>query len=377
VADTRLPPVSWPQAFNPLMKLNFGDGLQQLCLKLAIRIAPCCPSLPTWLLSWLSPSVFLSLELSCKKEILDNFATIVSMVPLNKVKSIVEELMVKTFQSEVGCLEEKVLVLQTLKELASTQNPVQSSLICVKDALIQICRDGSILKSKTVIKGIAEVLLCLPAELRRGVLDSLQTTDHIICIESAMVIFFNSSLKCMDRTFQIASADPANLSDMSMQSLNSALQFHYLNGSSPKDHDERIYWFLDQLEAIKLFVSTKMIDKARRWLDVLASATSMWSASGLNPAAFDIEVNTLYRAVSMDLFGVHLNSLLERSHWQSLREKIFSWLIELIETCRKNLDSSTESFNLILKGALLRICQSALWISEENWIRSMDILLNS
>ena len=45
-----------------------------------------------------------------------------------------------------GCLEEQLLVLQSLKELANIVNPVQSSLVFVTHALIQICRDENILK---------------------------------------------------------------------------------------------------------------------------------------------------------------------------------------------------------------------------------------
>ena len=45
-----------------------------------------------------------------------------------------------------GCLEEQLLVLKSLKELANVVNPVQSSLVFVTHALIQICRDENILK---------------------------------------------------------------------------------------------------------------------------------------------------------------------------------------------------------------------------------------
>ena len=53
--------------------------------------------------------------------------------------------------------------------------------------------------------------------------------------------------------------DPANLTPPSLQSMKSALQFHFLNGSSPKDHDQRVFWFLDQLGRLKLFITNKLV----------------------------------------------------------------------------------------------------------------------
>ena len=63
-------------------------------------------------------------------------------------------------------------------------------------------------------------------------------------------------------------------------------------------------------------------DESHRWLGILTSATTMWSASGHNFVTLDYEISALHNAASIDLFGVQLNYLLEHSIWQNLKEKV-------------------------------------------------------
>eukprot|EP00795_Rhopilema_esculentum_P006145 gene6145-11535_t len=199
----KLPPVNWALVLSPLMKLGFDKETRRLCFKFAVLNISSSATIPTWLLSWMNPSVFLSLEIECKQEILSSINHIIKFIPINKVKMVAKDMMLKAFLEPDATESQKLAVLASMKKMAEFPNPVQSCLLCVKCALQRITANEDAMKDHENIKGIADCVLRLPNELQHDFLNNIQTTEHIIRIESAMVAYFGSRLKTMERAFEL------------------------------------------------------------------------------------------------------------------------------------------------------------------------------
>ena len=99
--------------------------------------------------------------------------------------------------------------------------------------------------------------------------------------------------------------DPAHLTLTSLQFMKSALHSHFLNGSSPKEHDQRVFWFLEQLGRIKSFITNKLVKTTFLLIKlVFGDLSSRWGKR-LNNCFILMVVFLLKQIKSQSIFYFH------------------------------------------------------------------------
>ncbi|XP_057639545.1 focadhesin isoform X1 [Chionomys nivalis] len=93
------PPANLAALLSPLMRLNFGEEIQQLCLKIAVTQAPSSQSAAALLGLWVMPPLIHGLSMNIKKYLLVSLPLWVKHVSDEQIQSFVENLMVVVFKA--------------------------------------------------------------------------------------------------------------------------------------------------------------------------------------------------------------------------------------------------------------------------------------
>ncbi|MGH0166609.1 UNVERIFIED_CONTAM: hypothetical protein FKN15_051349 [Acipenser sinensis] len=121
------PPVNWAAILSPLMRLNFGEDIQQHCIELAVSQSQSSQSASVFLGMWLAPPLVYSLSLKTRGYLYKSLSLWMKHVPDDKLQSYVEALAVQHFTAENRlqypglCLS----VLEGLGQAAKLPNPAQ------------------------------------------------------------------------------------------------------------------------------------------------------------------------------------------------------------------------------------------------------------
>ncbi|XP_037058595.1 focadhesin isoform X4 [Peromyscus leucopus] len=93
------PPANLAALLSPLMRLNFGEEIQQLCLEIAVTQASSSQSAAALLGLWVMPPLLHGLSLSIKKYLLVSMPLWVKHVSDEQIQGFVENLMVAVFKA--------------------------------------------------------------------------------------------------------------------------------------------------------------------------------------------------------------------------------------------------------------------------------------
>ncbi|XP_060221806.1 focadhesin isoform X2 [Meriones unguiculatus] len=93
------PPANWAALLSPLMRLNFGEEIQQLCLEIAVTQAPSSQSAAALLGLWVTPPLIHSLSLNIKKYLLVSMPLWVKHISDEQIQGFIENVMVAVFKS--------------------------------------------------------------------------------------------------------------------------------------------------------------------------------------------------------------------------------------------------------------------------------------
>ncbi|KAH0513352.1 Focadhesin [Microtus ochrogaster] len=93
------PPANLAALLSPLMRLNFGEEIQQLCLEIAVTQAPSSQSAAALLGLWVMPPLIHGLSMNIKKYLLVSLPLWVKHVSDEQIQSFVENLMVVVFKA--------------------------------------------------------------------------------------------------------------------------------------------------------------------------------------------------------------------------------------------------------------------------------------
>uniref|UniRef100_A0A4W3J5V7 Focadhesin n=1 Tax=Callorhinchus milii TaxID=7868 RepID=A0A4W3J5V7_CALMI len=122
------PPVNWAAILSPLMRLNFGEGIQRGCTEIAVTQAQTSQSAAMFLGMWLAPPLVHSLNLEMRKYLSTSVASWMKPVPEDKLQTFVEVLAVQHFTA--GNREKSPhlcqSILRGLTEAMKVPNPAQN-----------------------------------------------------------------------------------------------------------------------------------------------------------------------------------------------------------------------------------------------------------
>ncbi|XP_053427642.1 focadhesin isoform X2 [Nycticebus coucang] len=119
------PPVNWAAILSPLMRLNFGEEIQQLCLEIMVTQAPSSQNAAALLGSWVIPPLIHGLSLNIKKYLLVSVPLWIKHVSDEQLLGFVENLMVAVFKagSPPHNLELCLSALQGLSQAMKLPSP--------------------------------------------------------------------------------------------------------------------------------------------------------------------------------------------------------------------------------------------------------------
>lgn len=111
------PPVNWAALLSPLMRLNFGDEIQQLCLEILVTQAQSSQNAAALLGLWVTPPLIHGLSMNIKKCLLVSTPLWIKHVSDEQILGFVENLMVAVFKA-ASPLSDPELCLSSLQGLS-------------------------------------------------------------------------------------------------------------------------------------------------------------------------------------------------------------------------------------------------------------------
>uniref|UniRef100_A0A8C4MNF2 Focadhesin n=1 Tax=Equus asinus TaxID=9793 RepID=A0A8C4MNF2_EQUAS len=128
------PPVNWAALLSPLMRLNFGEEIQQLCLEIMVTQAQSSQNAAALLGLWVMPPLIHGLSPTSKKYLLVSLPLWIKLVSDEQIVGFVENLVVAVFKaaSPLSNLELCVSALQGLGQAMKLPSPSYHlwSLLC-------------------------------------------------------------------------------------------------------------------------------------------------------------------------------------------------------------------------------------------------------
>ncbi|XP_013371804.1 PREDICTED: focadhesin isoform X3 [Chinchilla lanigera] len=128
------PPTNWAALLSPLMRLNFGEEIQQLCLEIMVTQAQSSQSAAALLGLWVMPPLVYSLSLNIKKYLLVSVPVWIKHVTDEQIQSFVENLMVAVFTADSPLYSPELCpsALQGLSQAMKLPSPAYHlwSLLC-------------------------------------------------------------------------------------------------------------------------------------------------------------------------------------------------------------------------------------------------------
>ncbi|XP_010944320.2 focadhesin [Camelus bactrianus] len=119
------PPVNWASLLSPLMRLNFGEEIQQLCLEIMVTQAQSSQNAAALLGMWVIPPLMDGLSLNIKKYLLASVPLWIKHVSDEQIMGFVESLMVAVFKaaSPLSSPELRPSALQGLSQAMKLPSP--------------------------------------------------------------------------------------------------------------------------------------------------------------------------------------------------------------------------------------------------------------
>uniref|UniRef100_A0A803SR82 Focadhesin n=1 Tax=Anolis carolinensis TaxID=28377 RepID=A0A803SR82_ANOCA len=131
------PPVNWAALLSPLLRLDFGDEVQQLCIKLAVTQAQSSQNAAMLLGMWVAPPLVYSLT---KRYVFTSLPVWVKYVADDKLQAFTEIFMVQHFDTKKQAKNRELCwdILQGLHQAMKLPNPAQGNWSCLCKATERI-----------------------------------------------------------------------------------------------------------------------------------------------------------------------------------------------------------------------------------------------
>ncbi|KAM4809794.1 focadhesin [Rhinophrynus dorsalis] len=125
--EHQYPPVNWASILAPLMRLNFGEEIQQLCIQVAVTQAQTSQNAAVLLGMWVVPPLVYSLTANTRSYLLSSLPLWMKHVSEDKLQTFTDIFIVPQFEdkSKRGDVELSHCILQGLSQAMKLPNPLQ------------------------------------------------------------------------------------------------------------------------------------------------------------------------------------------------------------------------------------------------------------
>ncbi|XP_055284126.1 focadhesin isoform X1 [Moschus berezovskii] len=398
------PPVNWAALLSPLMRLNFGEEIQQLCLEIMVTQAQSSQNVTALLGMWVMPPLIHGLSLNIKKYLLLSVPSWIKHVSDEQIVGFVESLMVAVFKaaSPLSSPELRPSALQGLSQAMKLPSPSHHLWSLLSEATRKIF---DLLPNK-IRRNDLELYLSVAKCLSEMTDDEANRVAQITESSLEKAAFVRLYLVSQGRFPLMGLTDVLNvavrhrekdtLAWMTLHSLYQARIVSHANTGVLK----RMEWLLELMGYIRnvAYQSTSVQNVAlHEALDFLlltfAAAVVAWadhaaplllglSASWLpwhqengpaGPASSLLGRSPLHRVTvqeALTLLPSSMPLLLQKEPWKEQTQKFIDWLFSIMESPKEGLSAKSKD---VLKATLLSLRvlpefkKKAVWTRAYGW----------
>ncbi|XP_039212993.1 focadhesin isoform X1 [Crotalus tigris] len=126
------PPLNWASILAPLLRLDFGEEIQQLCIELAVTQAQSSQNAAMILGMWVAPPLVYSLSIQAKRYLFTSLPLWMKYVAEDKQQIFTEVFMVQHFEAKKQSKNQDLCwnILQGLNQAMKSPSPTQHSWSC-------------------------------------------------------------------------------------------------------------------------------------------------------------------------------------------------------------------------------------------------------
>ncbi|XP_064237141.1 focadhesin isoform X1 [Aotus nancymaae] len=398
------PPVNWAALLSPLMRLNFGEEIQQLCLEIMVTQAQSSQNAASLLGLWVTPPLIHSLSLNIKRYLLISAPLWLKHVSDEQILGFVENLMLAVFKaaSPLGNPELCPSAVQGLSQAMKLPSPAHHlwSLLCEATGKIFDLLPNKIRrKDLELYIGIAKCLSEMTDDDANRV---AQVTKSNIEKAAFVKLYLVSQgrFPLMNLTDMLSVAvqhhEKEVLAWMILQSLYQARIVSQANTGVLK----RMEWLLELMGYIRnvAYQSTSVqnmaLDEALDFfLLIFAAAVVAWadhatplllglSASWLpwhqenglaGPAPSFLGRSPMHRVTLQEVLTLLPSSMplmLQKEPWKEQTQKFIDWIFSIMESPEEALSAKSRD---LLKATLLSLRvlpefkKKAVWTRAYGW----------
>ncbi|KAK3602758.1 hypothetical protein CHS0354_027755 [Potamilus streckersoni] len=121
-----LPPLNWAGLLSPLMRLNFGEEVKQLCLQIAVSQSTSAPTAAMFLSSWITPPLFNTLQEESQIFLYGSMATIIRAVAPDPLQTFINRGCKGPFQDIPSHYRSCLSVLTGLNKALEVPDPPEA-----------------------------------------------------------------------------------------------------------------------------------------------------------------------------------------------------------------------------------------------------------
>ncbi|XP_066224354.1 focadhesin isoform X2 [Saccopteryx leptura] len=368
------PPVNWAALLSPLMRLNFGEEIQQLCLEIVVTQAQSSQNAAALLGLWVMPPLIHGLSLNIKKYLLVSASQWIKHISDEQALGFVENLMVAVFKgaSPLSSPELCLSALQGLSQAMKLPSPAHHlwSLLC---------------------KATGNIFDLLPNKIRSSIEKAAFVRLYLVSQGRFPLMGLTDVL-----SVAVQHHEKGTLAWMTLHSLYQARIVGHANTGVLK----RMEWLLELMGYIRniTYQSTSVpnvaLDEAVDFLLLIfAAAVVAWadhaaplllglSASWLpwhqengpaGPASSFLGRSPMHRVTlqeALTLLPSSMLLLLQKEPWKEQTQKFIDWLFNLMESPKEGLSAKSRS---LLKATLLSLRvlpefkKKAVWTRAYGW----------
>uniref|UniRef100_A0A670KBC2 Focadhesin n=1 Tax=Podarcis muralis TaxID=64176 RepID=A0A670KBC2_PODMU len=373
-ASYQYPPVNWASILSPLLRLNFGVEIQQLCLEVAVTQAQSSQNAAMLLGMWVAPPLVCSLSAQAKRYLFTSLSVWMKHVAEDRLQAFTEVFMVQHFEAknQPQDLDLCWSILQGLSQAMKLPSSAQYSWSC-------LCRTAE------------RIFELLPNGIRvRKInrdLHSRNTKFYIVSQGRFPLLRWNDVI-----SIAVGCQQKETIVWMLLQSFYHARIVSHENTGVLK----RMAWLLELMGYIKnISLKTTSIQNVApkeavsfllwifaasvvAWADHSAPLLLGLSATWEGEARSALPANYLGKRPgdnlaareTLALFPGSLQSLLAKEPWKEQTQKFIDWLFNLMESSDEVLSQSSRN---LLKASLLALRslpefrKKAVWTKAYGW----------
>ncbi|XP_033613540.1 focadhesin isoform X2 [Fukomys damarensis] len=396
------PPVNWAALLSPLMRLNFGEEIQQLCLEIVVTQAQSSQSAAALLGLWVIPPLIHGLSLNIKKYLLESVPVWIKHVTGEQIQSFVENLMVAVFIENSPLYNPELCpsALQGLSQSMKLPSPAYHlwSLLCEATGKI-----FDLLPSK-IRRNWLELYISMAKCLSEMTDDDANRVSQITKSNMEKAAFVKLYLVSQGRfplmsltdilSVAVQHREDETLAWMIMVSFYQARIVSHANTGVLK----RMEWLLELMGYIRnvayqsTSVQNVVLEEALDFLLLIFAAAVVawadheaplllglsaswlpWRQTGQGPASSFLGMSIFPRLILQEaliLLPQSMLLLLQKEPWKEQAQKFIDWLFSIKESSKEALSAKSKD---LLKATLLSMRtlpefkKKAVWTRAYGW----------